>query len=199
MDISHLIEIIGACIGLAYLYLEYKASLWLWSVGILMSLFYIVIFYHSKFYADMGIYFYYLGANIFGLAVWKRRAQTHNEKAACSGITHIPRKYILPAAGAILLFWVALWQLLDRVTDSPVALGDAFTTALSIVAMWLMARKYLEHWWLWVVVNSVSVGLYFWKGLYPTGVLFVIYTAVSVFGYYRWLRFKSEAWPAGGK
>jgi nicotinamide mononucleotide transporter len=51
-----------------------------------------------------------------------------------------------------------------------------------------MARKYVEHWWLWVVVNAVSAGLYFWKGLYPTGVLFVIYAVVSVFGYYRWLR-----------
>jgi nicotinamide mononucleotide transporter len=191
MDINHLIEIIGACIGLVYLYLEYKASLWLWSVGILMSLFYIVIFYHSKFYADMGIYTYYLGANIFGLAVWKKRTQTYSKKTAYNGITHIPCKYILPVVGIILFFWVVLWQLLDRFTNSPVALGDAFTTAISIVAMWLMARKYLEHWWLWVIVNSVSVGLYFWKGLYPTGILFIVYSVVSVFGYYRWLRRKT--------
>jgi nicotinamide mononucleotide transporter len=87
----------------------------------------------------------------------------------------------------MLLFWAVLWQLL-RLTDSPVALGNSFTTALNIIAMWLMARKYVEHWWLWVVVNAVSAGLYFWKGLYPTGVLFVISAVVSVFGYFRWLR-----------
>jgi len=181
-----LIEMIGACIGLIYLYLEYKASFWLWSAGILMSLFYIVIFYYSKFYADMGIYAYYLGANIFGLAVWKRRARTHNETEAYSGIAHFPRSYIWPAAGIMLLFWAALWLLLNRLTDSPVALGDSFTTALSIIAMWLMARKYMEHWWLWFIINIVSSGLYFWKGLYPTGLLFIIYAVVSVLGYYRW-------------
>jgi nicotinamide mononucleotide transporter len=70
--------------------------------------------------------------------------------------------------------------------------GDAFTTALSIVAMWMLAKKYVEQWWLWFVVNVVSCGLYVWKGLYPTAGLFAVYSVISVFGYYKWKRMAGE-------
>ena len=76
--------------------------------------------------------------------------------------------------------------ILKTLTDSPIPLGDAFTTAASIVAMWMLAQKYLEQWLLWIVVNVVSTALYFWKGLYPTGMLFIVYVVVAVLGYFRW-------------
>lgn len=84
-----------------------------------------------------------------------------------------------------MLFFIIEF-ILERFTDSPVPIGDAFTTALSITATWMLARKIIEHWWLWVVVDGVSLALYIYKGLYPTSVLFVFYTAMSVVGYYQW-------------
>ena len=72
MSIDLIIEIIGAVIGLTYLFLEYKANVWLWPVGILMSLFYVVIFFHGKFYADAVVYLYYIGANTYGMLKWTR-------------------------------------------------------------------------------------------------------------------------------
>lgn len=186
MDTATIIEYIGVAIGLAYLILEYKASFWLWPVGILMSLFYIVIFFQSKFYADAGIYTYYLGANLYGLIEWRRNSQKTSEKSIEMPITHTPKGKILPLTLIGLAIWAALWLLLSHLTDSPVPFGDSFTTALSVVAMYLLAKKHIEHWWLWVVVNLVSTGLYAWKGLYPMAGFFAFYTIIAAMGYFNW-------------
>ena len=188
MDTATIIEYIGVAIGLAYLILEYKASFWLWPVGILMSLFYIVIFFQSKFYADAGIYTYYLGANLYGLIEWRRNSQKTSEKSIEMPITHTPKGKILPLTLIGLAIWAALWLLLSHLTDSPVPFGDSFTTALSVVAMYLLAKKHIEHWWLWVVVTLVSTGLYAWKGLYPMAGFFAFYTLIAALGYVRWRR-----------
>jgi nicotinamide mononucleotide transporter len=214
MDPATILEYIGVAIGFAYLILEYKASLWLWPVGILMSLFYIVIFYQSKFYADAGIYAYYLGANIYGLLEWRRKSNTTGQSVTASfttsdegqqisaslndlppengqnemPITHTPKSKILPLTLIGIALWAALWLLLSRLTDSPVPVGDSFTTALSVVAMYLLAKKHIEHWWLWVVVNLVSTALYAWKGLYAMTGFFAFYTVIAAMGYFNWRR-----------
>ncbi|WP_294081039.1 nicotinamide riboside transporter PnuC [Proteiniphilum sp. UBA5384] len=178
------IEIIGAIIGLLYLYLEYKANKWLWPVGVLMPVVYVWIFFQSKFYADMGINVYYFFASIYGWVRWTKH-QTEGDELP---ISHTPRHYILPLSviGSALFAIIAF--ILIRFTDSPVPYGDSFTTALSILGMWLLAHKYVEQWWFWFVVNFISCGLYVWKGLYPTSILFAIYSVISVFGYFKWKR-----------
>ncbi len=182
MDI---LEIIGACIGLLYLVLEYKANVWLWPVGIVMSLFYVVIFFHGKFYADAAVYLYYIGANVYGLAAWLR-SKDQSDMAAPIRIVHTPKRQILPLALVSVALWMMIFLVLRTFTDSPIPWGDAFTTSLSVVAMWMLAQKQLEQWLLWVVVNAVSLCLYVWKGLYPTSVLYVVYTVVAVLGYFKW-------------
>ena len=189
MSTDIIIEIIGAVIGLTYLFLEYKANVWLWPVGILMSVFYVVIFFHGKFYADAAVYLYYIGANTYGLFQWTRSRKLPIDENGTKqelAITHVPAKRILPLVAITVVLWMVLYGILKTVTDSPVPLGDAFTTAVSIVAMWMLAQKYLEQWLLWIVVNIVSTILYFWKGLYPTGILFIVYVIVAVLGYLRW-------------
>lgn len=180
------VEIIGAIIGLIYLYLEYKANVWLWPVGILMSLFYVVIFFYGKFYADAAVYLYYIGANAYGLYVWLSTRNRQAGEDSALPISHTPRRHILPLILVSTLLWVGIYLVLKTFTDSPVPFGDAFTTSLSVVAMWMLSRKYVEQWLLWVVVNAVSLCLYVWKGLYPTAVLYVVYTIVALLGYFRW-------------
>ena len=190
MSTDLIIEIIGAVIGLIYLFLEYKASVWLWPAGIVMSLFYVVIFFHGKFYADTAIYLYYIGANTYGLLAWTRSRRREQPAGSTDSseipITHTPKEQILPLTAIAVALWGLLYWILSTFTDSTVPLGDAFTTALSIVAMWMLAQKYLEQWMLWIVVNIVSTALYFWKGLYPTGILFIVYVIVAILGYFRW-------------
>lgn len=178
------IEIIGAVIGLAYLYLEYTANKWLWPVGVLMPVVYIWIFFHSKFYADMGINVYYLFASIYGWIRWTR----HKSDQSQPPISHTPTRLIFPLVVAGTVFFIFIAFILTRFTDSPVPIGDAFTTALSIVGMWMLAQKYIEQWWLWFAVNVISCALYAWKGLYPTSALFAVYSVISFFGYFKWKR-----------
>ena len=176
------IEIAGAVIGLLYLYLEYRASVYLWPVGVIMPLFYIYIFFVSRFYADMGINIYYLFASIYGWIRWNKSASQKQGLA----ITHMPFRYWSVALPALSILFAGIAWILIRFTDSPVPFGDSFTTALSIVAMWMLANKYIEQWGLWIVVNVVSCALYAWKGLYPTALLYVVYSIVPVFGYFKW-------------
>jgi nicotinamide mononucleotide transporter PnuC len=183
------IEIIGAVIGLLYLYLEYKASKWLWPVGVLMPVFYVWIFYQSKFYADMGINIYYFFASIYGWIRWTK----HQSEESGGAIIHTPKKHLVPLSLITLTLFTAIAFILIRFTDSPVPIGDSFTTALSITAMWMLAHKQVEQWWLWFVVNIISSGLYVWKGLYPTAALFAVYSVISVFGYYKWRRMMNQA------
>ena len=188
MDISQLIsaidplEFVGLVIGLVYLYLEYKANIWLWPVGVVMPLVYIVIFYESKFYADMGIYIYYFFASIYGWYIWSKSTKKADEVL----ISHLPHRYLGKLAVIFLVIFAAITFVLIRFTDSPVPYGDSFTTTLSILAMWMLAHKYIEQWLLWIVVNVVSTGLYFWKGLDTTAVLFVVYSIIPIFGYIKW-------------
>lgn len=177
------IEIIGAVIGLIYLYLEFKASKWLWPVGVIMPIVYVWIFFHSKFYADMGVNIYYFFASIYGWVYWNRHNKNEQEKLP---ITRTPKRFIFPLIiiGTLLFSFIAF--ILVKYTDSPVPYGDSFTTALSILAMWLLAKKHVEQWLFWFVVNIFSCALYAWKGLYTTSILFGIYAIISVFGYFKW-------------
>lgn len=192
-------EIIGTIIGLTYLYLEYKANMWLWPMGILMSVFYVIIFFKGNFYADAAVYLYYVGANSYGWYVWRKNSKIHSPDAQVDSldnqdaITHIPMRTWLPVVMVSLTLWAALYAILSHIPTSAVPLGDSFTTALSVVAMWLLAKKYVEQWLFWIVVNVVSMSLYLYKGLYPTALLYAVYVVVAVLGLIKWNRMATKA------
>lgn len=87
---------------------------------------------------------------------------------------------------ALTMFYGLLYFILTRYTDSPIPAGDAFTTAVGIVATWMLARRIIEHWLLWIVVNFVSVYLYYLRGLYPTMFLYLCYAVLAAVGLYNW-------------
>ncbi len=103
-------------------------------------------------------------------------------------ITHTPRRMIAVCIAGALVLWALLYLGLNYLTDSTVPVADAFTTALSIVGMWMLARKYLEQWLVWIAVDAVCVGLYIYKGIYLYAILYFLYTIIAVFGYRKWLR-----------
>ncbi len=191
-------EILGVGTGLLYIYLEYRASVWLWLTGIVMPAIYIYVYYAAGFYADMGINVYFLLAGLYGWAYWlgKTRRKPTGSTEPELPVTHTPKKYWLPSLAVFLISFAAIAFILIRFTDSPVPYGDSFTTALSIVGLWLLTRKYVEQWLVWIVVDIVSAGLYFYKGLVlttdgqlvPTGFLYLLYTVIAVFGYFKWRR-----------
>ena len=181
------LELTGAVIGLLYLFLEYKANIWLWPVGVLMNIVYVIIFYQSEIYGDMGIYIYYFFASIYGWYIWKK-ATNQTEKIL---ISHTPIKYIWKLIVAfILIFFVIAFVLIQLKSQVPYL--DSLTTTLSILAMWMLAHKYIEQWLLWIVVNVVSIGLYSYKELDITALLFIVYTIVPFFGYFKWKKIMSK-------
>lgn len=182
------LEIAGTITGLAYLWFEYKASIWLWPASIIMPAIYIFVYYDTGFYADMAISVYYLAASIYGWVMWLKRGSDGKSRP----ITRTPRKYILPLVAATAVLFAAIAAVLVNFTDSTVPYGDSFTTALSIVALWMLSRKYAEQWLAWIAVDVVCAVLYFYKGLYPTGALYALYAVIAVAGYFKWIKMMND-------
>jgi len=144
---------------------------------------YIYVFFVAKLYADMSLQFYYVIISIYGWIIWSKGSSKHKDELP---VTHLSRKLFLVLFGVSMLIYVFISCVLVNFTDGSVPYWDAFTTALSIVATWMLARKILEQWLVWVVVNAVSLGLYLYKGLYPTSILFFFYTVLALYGYFQW-------------
>lgn len=191
MGSVNILEVMGTIVGLIYLWLEYKASVYLWLTGIIMPAIYITVYYRAGLYADFAINIYYLLAALYGLLVWTaggRRRKAEAEPKQELPISHIPMgRWPLVAAVTVAIYFAIAYVLINF-TDSNVPWLDAFTTALSITGLWMLARKYIEQWWVWVAVDIVCCGLYIYKGLYFTSGLYGIYTAIAAFGYFKWKR-----------
>jgi len=180
------IQIFGVTTGILFVILEVKQNRMLWPLGIITSATYIYIFYTGKFYADMGLQVYYVLISIYGWYYWSRGgARSHKGELP---VMRISRKLFLKLSLTFALTWTGIYFVLDRFTDSTVPVGDSFTTALAIVATWMLTRKIIEQWFLWIIANVVSIGLYIYKGLYPTVILYAVYAGMSVYGYLEWKR-----------
>lgn len=191
MDI---LEIIGTLTGLLYLYWEYKASAWLWLASIAMPAIYLSVYFEAGLYADFAISIYYIIASVYGLLVWirHRRHERENEKDVVK-IRSTPKREVpvLAAVGLLLLFLLGF--ILKRFTDSSVPWGDALTTALSIVALWMLAQKYIEQWIVWCVADFAYAFLYAYKDLWLTAALYMIYAVVAIFGYFKWKKLEKNS------
>ena len=181
------IEVTGVLISLTYLYFSVKQKIWLWLFGFLSALFYIYIYFSNRLYADMGLQFYYVAISIYGWISW--RMKTNNDDEIRSLETTRIKKSLYPwLIFCFIALTLVIYQILDRFTDSDIPFWDAFTTAGGIIGTWMLARKYLENWLVWIVVDSVSIVLYIYKGLFATTVLFIVYTIIALIGYMSWLK-----------
>jgi nicotinamide mononucleotide transporter len=134
----------------------------------------------------MGLQVYYLIISFYGWYWWIKGGDP--EKSGNLPISRAPQKLYLILLLVMSALFIGIWLVLSEFTDSPIPGWDSLTTSISIVATWMLARKYLEHWVLWMVANTISVGLYIYKGLLPTVVLFIVYTIMAVAGYLSWKR-----------
>ena len=190
MDTLRFLDILGFVVGLVYLILEYKASIWLWLASIIMPAIDMVLYFKAGLYADFGMAIYYCLAGVYGYMSWKwfKRSDQRSEQRGERPVTRYKRAHILPSAAALLLLWFGIWWMLTHWTNSTVPVADAFTTALSIVALWALAQKYAEQWLLWLVVDVVCCILYVRKGIPFKAAIYGIYVIVAVFGYRKWLK-----------
>lgn len=178
------IELIGAVLGIAYIFFSIRQSIFTWPVGLLTSVLYVWVFFVSKLYADMGLQLYYVVISIYGWYEWlKGNPDSKNELLKVSRL-NLKLGFVLLLVGMAL--FALIWFILKNYTDSPVPGADALATSFSIVATWMLARKILEHWLVWIFVDAFSVGLFLYKDLIPTVILFVVYTIMAFAGYIEW-------------
>lgn len=183
---AHWLDITTTILGLAYILFEYRASLWLWPVGLAMQALGIVLYYQKGLYADCGMEFYYICMTVYGFCTWKwgkRGGQKEKEELP---ITHIPQHLLILWSGIALVLWAVIYLLLVTLTDSRVPVADSFTTAVSIVGIWALAHKYLEQWLVWIAVDVVTCVLYFYKDIPFKASLYGLYVIIAVMGYFRW-------------
>ena len=198
MDWKLILQIAGVALGLAYLWLEYHADIRLWIVGLVMPMVHGVLYYKAGLYADSSMQVYYVLAGLYGWIVWhsarrkgapgdeRRTAKEAKEAKNAAAITHTPLRQIPALAAVYVAAHAGLYLLLTRLTNSTVPFWDAMTTALSVVAMWMLSRKLVEQWLVWLVVDVITVGLYLYKGIPLTAGLYALYSALAVAGYLRW-------------
>ena len=183
--LNNWLEILGTVCGIVYLYQELKASIYMWVTGIIMPAISLFVYYEAGLYADFGIKVYYLIAAVYGFLVWQFGKKKDQKELP---ITLTPKRKYGWLAVTFVLAFIAIGFILQTYTDSTVPWWDSFTTALSIVGMWMLARKWLEQWWAWVAVDAVSTILYIYKGIYFYAALYALYTLIAIYGYYKWKR-----------
>lgn len=182
-------EIIGFLSGVICVYLVVRENIWNWPVALINAFFYILVFYEARLYADMGLQVIYIIISIYGWYEWLHGGKEHGKLMVTrTGWLEASILLVIGIGGTIGLgmflshipwFWPDL---------QPAALPywDALTTAISLIAQWLMARKKLESWVLWILVDIIYIGMYYYKDLYLTLVLYAIFLILATSGLFAW-------------
>ncbi len=191
-----ILDILGAVVGLIYIYLEYRASIYLWFVSIIMPIIDMWLYLEAGLYADFGLAIYYTLAAIYGYVMWRYwgKSQSKEEKGKKEElkITHLPLKKVKWVVVTFSLIWWGIYIILTHWTNSAVPINDSFSSALSIIALWALAHKYLEQWFFWLIVDVFSCALYTYKGIPFKAGLYGLYVVIAIFGYFKWKRMMQE-------
>ena len=156
---EHWLDILTTILGLLYIVLEYRASIALWIIGIIMPALDTWLYWSDGLYGDADMAVYYTIAAIYGWAA---------------------------------VAWAATYYILVTFTDSTVPLLDAFTNALSFVGLWALARKYIEQWFFWIIVDAICCYLYIAKGIPFKAALYGLYVVIAIAGYYKWKKMMKQ-------
>ena len=199
--LDNLLEIFGVISGIIYVFLEIKQDVRLWPVGFVTAGVYMWVFFGGKLYADACLQCYYLVISVLGWRWWirsNRPTKTTPDSSATNKkdqlrVTHIKKGTAIVLAIVFATSFVAVWIVLDRLTDSPVPMADAFVSTLSAIATWMLARKYIEHWYLWILIDFVAAILFYERGLYPTIVLYLVYGVMAFVGLKEWRKSMATA------
>jgi nicotinamide mononucleotide transporter len=179
-----LIELIGFITGAACVALLVRQNIWNWPLGITNNVVFIVLFYRTGLYADVGLQGFYIAISIYGWWSWLHGGRNQGALA----VSRVgPRLGSLLALAVVAMAATLTW-LLRRYTNSTVPVLDSLITALSLVAQFMMTRKWLENWLVWISANCLSVGLLIYKGLYATSALYLVYQVLCVLGLLEWRR-----------
>lgn len=177
-------ELVGVLFGIVAVWLTTRQNVWCWPIGLVNVGLFIVVFQQAKLYADMGLQVIYVLLCLYGWYRWLHGGPGQGTLA----VSRTPARWLvlLAIVGAVVAALLGLT--LYRHTDASLPFWDSSTTAFSLVAQWMQARKWIENWIVWIVVDVVYVGIYLWKGLFPTAALYAAFIALAVLGLVEWRR-----------
>lgn len=176
-------EGVAVVLGIIYLLLAMRESLWCWYAAFFSTAIFLVIFREVNLLMESALQVYYLGMAVYGWRQWRRGAEAGQPLEISSWRW---RQHVV-AIGITVLLSIVSAAALSRWTDAALPLLDSFTTWGSVLTTWMVARKVLENWLYWLVIDSVSIYLYLDRALYFTAALFAVYLVIVLFGYRQWL------------
>jgi nicotinamide mononucleotide transporter len=175
------LELVAVSFGIAGVWLSVYEKTLNWPIGIINVALYAVLFVQQRLYANAGLQVFYVGVSIYGWYQWVHAADRSLV------ITHAPRAKVVPLIVATLAIWIAL-VVATRLAGGNMPLVDSGTTAVSLVAEWMLAKKLVENWAVWIAVDAVYVAMLLADKLYLTTINYAIYFVLAVVGYREWRR-----------
>jgi len=187
-----LVELFAVVTSVAYAWLASKNNVWCWLFGIVSPLLTMyALYFYFQLYAEVFLQFYYIGMAIYGFYVWKYGNKDHQEKNI--EMWPIKTHAALILSGFALTFLLGYY--LNHYTDAASSYIDSFTTIFAIIATFMTARRILENWIYWIIIDSISIYLYFDRGGNLFALLFLAYTLIALYGFIHWRKiyFKQHA------
>jgi nicotinamide mononucleotide transporter len=175
-------EAFGFVTGVANVWLVTRESLWSWPLGVLNAVFYMVVFARTGLYSDTGLQVVYFTLSLYGWWHWLRGGPDR----APVVVTRTPRRQVAALAAVVLIAWVLLAIITSRIPGAALPWLDSLLVAVSLVAQWMMTRKLLENWLLWIAVDVLYIGLFINRGLPLTAALYTVFLGLAVLGYRQW-------------
>ena len=176
------LELVSAGISLLCVWLFTRQNVWSWPLAILGAALYMVVFWQARLYADMGLQGCYVVISAYGWYEWLFGGPGQHELR----VSRTRRTTGLVLAALVACSTLALGWLLSTYTDADLAYWDSFTTTAALAAQWMLAKKFLENWLVWIGVDALAAGIYVYKGLYPTAGLYAVFLILAVSGYTAW-------------
>ncbi len=177
-------ELFAALLGMGYIIFAAREIKWCWPLAFVSTLIYTLLFWEGQLPMQALLNFYYMGMAIYGYILWQKQGKQEEKLRITSW--SINKHLIFLAAGTILSIITAYYLEITNTSQSPYL--DAGITIFSVMNTWLMAKKVLQNWLYWIVIDACAVVLYAQSGYYATVILFSIYTVLALVGFLSWLK-----------
>ena len=180
-----IIESVAVFFSILYVILALKESIWCWGAAAISVTLYIYICYTAQLYPETGLQVFYLLMAFYGYYQWNKNDSTLKIQQWTT-----TKHLLILLLGALLTFLMGFYFTIY--TNAAMPLVDSFTTVFSVFATYMVTKKVIENWLYWIVIDAVSVYLYFSRDLHLTSLLFIVYTVIAIFGYFSWLKRNNE-------
>jgi len=181
---SSCLEAVAVIFGIISVYLGTRQNIWSWPTALVNVALFFALFLESGLYSDTGLQVVYFVLSLYGWYEWLYGGAGRTAIT----VTRTSRRTWRVLAGIGVVVWALLGTITSRLPGTALPYVDSATTTVSLLAQWMMTRKLIENWLIWIAVDVVYVGMFIYKGLYLTAFNYGIYLVLAVMGYIAWKR-----------